>query len=86
MLCNMHALHSNITTSVLIVSLNNDRTVMSSTVTYAWRPLACLPIVKTSAFSNADKNWQAHRQLALYHNAVAHIVADVHELCLIQLE
>jgi hypothetical protein len=82
----MHALHSNITTSVLMGSLNNDRTVMSST--YAWRPIACLPtaILKTSAFSNADKNWQAHRQLALYHNAVAHIVADVHELCLIQLE
>jgi hypothetical protein len=82
MLCNMHALHSNIATSVSVGSLNNDRTVMSST--YAWRPLACLPFQKTSAFSNVNKDWQAQRRLvsALYHNATAHIVADVNELCL----
>jgi hypothetical protein len=75
----VHALHSNIATSVSVGSLNNDRTVMSST--YAWRPLACLPILKTSAFSNVDKDWQAQRRLALYHNAMAHIVADINDLC-----
>jgi hypothetical protein len=37
--------------------------------------------VKTSAFSNVDKDWQAQRWLALYHNAMAHIVADINELC-----
>ena len=80
MLCNMHTLHSNIVTSVSVSSLNNDRTVMSST--YAWRPLACLPFLKTFAFINVD--WQAQRWLAsaLYHNAMAHIVADVNEFCL----
>jgi hypothetical protein len=53
---------------------------MSST--YAWRPLACLAFKKTSAFSNVDR--QAQRQLAsaLYHNAMAHVVADVNDLCL----
>jgi hypothetical protein len=50
-------------------------------------PLASLPIPKTSAFSNVDKDWQAQRRLAsaisaLYHNAMAHVVADVNELCL----
>jgi hypothetical protein len=55
LLCNMHALHSNIATSVSVGSLNNNRTVISST--YAWRPLACLPILKTSAFSNVNKDW-----------------------------
>jgi hypothetical protein len=57
MLCNMHALHSNIATSVSVGSLNNDRTVMSRT--YAWRPLACLPVLKTTAFSNDDKDLPA---------------------------
>jgi hypothetical protein len=81
-LCNVYALYSKIASSVSVGSLNNDRTVMSNT--YAWRPLACLPIQKTSAFSNVDNDWQAQRQLAsaLYHNAMAHIVADVNELCL----
>ena len=50
LLCNMHALQFNIATSISVGSLNNNRTVMSST--YAWRPHACLPIPKTSAFSN----------------------------------
>ena len=51
-------MHSNIATSVSVGSLNNDRTVMSCT--YAGRPLARLPILKTSAFSNhdVDKDWQ----------------------------
>jgi hypothetical protein len=80
MLCNMHTLHSNIATSVSVGSLNNNRTVMSCT--YACGPLACLPILKTSAFSNVNKDWQAQRQLALYINAKAHIVADVNALCL----
>jgi hypothetical protein len=78
----VYALYSNIASSVSVGSLNNNRTVMSST--YAWRPLACLPIQKTSAFSNVDNDWQAQCQLAsaLYHNAMAQIVADVNELCL----
>ena len=79
MSCYMYALHYNIATSVSVGSLNNDRTVMSRT--YAWRPLACLPILKTSAFSNVDKDWQAQRLLALYHDAMAHIVVDVNDLC-----
>jgi hypothetical protein len=69
MLCHMLALHSNIATSVSVGYLNNDRTVMFCT--YAWRPLACLPILKTTAFNNVDKDWQAQCRLALqvYHNA-----------------
>jgi hypothetical protein len=55
--------------------LNNDRTVISRT--YTWRPLACLPILKTSSFSIVNKDWQAQ----LYHtgHAMSHIVADAVE-------
>jgi hypothetical protein len=56
------------------------RTPMSST--YAWRPLACLPILETTAFSNVYKDWQEQRQLVLYHNAMGHIFAGVNEICL----
>lgn len=60
-------------------SLNNDRTVMART--YAWRPLACLPILKGSACTNTSKDWQAYRRSALYHSAMAPIVAEVNEIC-----
>ena len=70
---------SNIDTLISVGSLNNNRTVMSCT--YAWRPLACMPILKTTAFTNVDKDWQAQRRLGLYHNAMGHIVADVNDLC-----
>ena len=49
--------------------------------TYAWRTLACLPILKTTAFTNVDKDWQAQRRLSLYHNAMGHIIADVNDIC-----
>ena len=42
-------------------SLNNDRTVMSRP--FAWRPLACLPILKTSAFTNTSSAWQVHNNI-----------------------
>ena len=49
--------------------------------TYAWRPLACLPILKGSACTNVTKDWQAHRRCALYHSAMAPIIADVNDIC-----
>ena len=48
--------------------------------TYAWRPLACLPILKGSACTNVKKDWQADRCCALYHSAMAPIIADVNDI------
>ena len=59
--------------------LNNDRTVMGRS--FAWRLLACLPIMKGSACTNTDKEWQRLRRLSLYHRAMEPIVADANEVC-----
>ena len=59
--------------------LNNDRTVMSRP--YAWRVLACLPILKGSACTKVSKEWQTQRRLSLYHSAMAPIIAEVNEIC-----
>ena len=48
---------------------------------YAQRPLACLPILKGSACTNVTKDWQAHRRCALYHSAMAPIIANVNDIC-----
>jgi len=45
-------------------SLNNDRTVMSRP--FAWRPLACLPILKTSAFTNTSTEWQVYHIVYIF--------------------
>lgn len=49
--------------------------------TYAWRPLAVLPILKTGAFTNTNKEWQAQRRLAVYHGSMSHIVPEINEIC-----
>ena len=51
--------------------------------TFAWRPLGCLPILKSSACTNTagSKGWQAYRRSALYHSAMAPIIADVNDIC-----
>ena len=49
--------------------------------TYAWRPLAVLPILKTGAFTNTNKEWQAQRRLAVYHGSMGHIVPEINEIC-----
>ena len=64
---------------ISVGSLNNDRTVMSRP--YAWRPLACLPILKGGSFPNTDVEWQRRRRLSVYHSAMEHIVDDVNEIC-----
>ena len=48
---------------------------------YAWRPLACLPILKGRSFTNTDVEWQRRRRLSVYHSAMEHIVDDVNEIC-----
>ena len=66
-------------TSPAVGCLNNDRTVMS--LPYAWRILACLPILKGSACTNTSKDWQAQRRMALYHSAMAHIIPELNDIC-----
>ena len=66
-------------TSPAVGCLNNDRTVMSRP--YAWRILACLPILKGSACTNTSKNWQTQRHMALYHSAMAHIIPELKDIC-----
>ena len=60
--------------------LNNDRTQAVMSRTYAWRPLACLPILKGSSSTNVNKDLQTYCQCALYHNAMAPIIADVNDI------
>ena len=52
---------------------------------YAWRVLACLPILKGSACTNTSKDWQpeAQRSMALYHSAMAHImiIPELNDIC-----
>ena len=48
---------------------------------YAWRLLACLPILKGTACTNTSKEWQTQRRLALYHSALAPIIDEVNEIC-----
>ena len=64
---------------ISVGSLNNDRTVMARP--YAWRPLACLHILKGGSFTNTDVEWQRRRRLSVYHSAMEHIVDDVNEIC-----
>jgi len=48
---------------------------------YAWRVLACLPILKGSACTNTSKDWQAQRRMGLYHSAMARIIPDINDIC-----
>ena len=48
---------------------------------YAWRVLACLPILKGSACTNTSKDWQAQRRMGLYHSAMAHIIPEINDIC-----
>ena len=50
-------------------------------IAYAWRPLALLPILKSSACANTNKDWLRNRRLDLYHRSMDHIIADLNELC-----
>ncbi len=66
--------------SVLAVGcLNNDRFVLAKS--YAWRPLALLPILKGSACLETNDDWVRHRRMELYHSSMDHIIADINELC-----
>ena len=48
---------------------------------YAWRPLALLPILKGSVCTEIDEDWLRHRRLELYHRSMDHIIRDINELC-----
>ena len=66
--------------SVLAVGcLNNDRSVLAKS--YAWRPLALLPILKGSACLETNDDWVRHRRMELYHSSMDHIIADINQLC-----
>jgi hypothetical protein len=65
--------------SVLAVGcLNNDRSVLAKS--YAWRPLALLPILKGSASAETNDRIR-HRRMELYHSSMDHIIADINALC-----
>jgi hypothetical protein len=40
-----------------------------------------LPILKVSACTNEDKDWQAQRRLNLYHRAMDPVITEINELC-----
>ncbi len=62
-------------------SLNIDRSVLA--MSYTWRPLALLPILKGSACAetNDRDDWICHRRMEMYHSSMDHIIADKNELC-----
>ena len=66
-------------TVLAVGCLNNDRSVLSKS--YAWRPLALLPILKGSACTETNDDRIRHRRAELYHSSMEHIIADINELC-----
>ena len=66
-------------TFLAVGCLNNDRSVLSKS--YAWRPLALLPILKGSACTETNDDRIRHRRAELYHSSMEHIIADINELC-----
>ena len=48
---------------------------------YAWHPLAFLPILNGSVCTETDDAWLRHRRLELYHRSMDHIIPDINELC-----
>ena len=59
--------------------MNNDRTVMCKP--YAWKVLGILPVLKASAVTNQDDEWQKQRRLRLYHRCMDYVIADENKLC-----
>ena len=59
--------------------MNNDRTVMCKP--FAWKVLGILPVLKASAVTNQDDEWQKQRRLRLYHRCMDYVIADENELC-----
>ena len=59
-------------------SQNNDIHVMSKS--YAWRPLACLPILKNKLMDITDPSAQARRRLGLYHSCLEPIIEEINAL------
>ena len=47
---------------------------------YAWRPLACLPILKNKLMDITDPTEQAGRRLCLYHSCLEQIIDEINAL------
>jgi hypothetical protein len=62
-----------------VACLNNDKSVMSRP--FAWRVLGILPILKASACTNTDKEWQRQRRLNMFHRAMEPMIAGINDLC-----
>ena len=48
---------------------------------FAWKVLGILPVLKASAVTNQDDEWQKQRRLRLYHRCMDYVIADENELC-----
>ncbi len=48
---------------------------------YAWRVLGILLILKASAYTNTDKDWQKQHRLNMFHRAMDPVIAEINELC-----
>ena len=59
--------------------MENESTVMCKP--YAWKVLGILPVLKASAFTNQDEEWQKQRRPRLYHRSIDYVIADENELC-----
>jgi hypothetical protein len=47
---------------------------------FAWRILVILPILKASACTNSDKDWQRQRRLNMFHRAMDPVIAEINDL------
>ena len=48
---------------------------------YAWRPLALLPILKSSACTNPSADFLLYRRLDLYHGSMGYVIKAINILC-----
>ena len=48
---------------------------------YAWRPLALLPILKSSACTNPSAQFLQYRRLDLYHGSMGYVIEAINILC-----
>ena len=46
---------------------------------FAWKVLGILPVLKASAVTNQDDEWQKQRRLRLYHRCMDYVIADENE-------
>ena len=48
---------------------------------FAWRVLGILPILKASACTNTDPDWQRQHRMNMFHRAMDLVITEINDLC-----